>query len=110
MSPSQLAAAFDAIRQYSTVQDVTTGSFLDLANKAFAKARINSSGGKTVKLPNDGFIVLIHNYTGAGTITVNDSDGNAVASVIDNETAFCVRVGEATNDRWHAVVLKMGAT
>ena len=48
--------------------------------------------------------------TGAGTITVNDSDGNAVASVVDNETGLCVRVGEGTNKRWHAVVLKMGAT
>lgn len=110
MTPSQLAAAFYTLHDHATVEDPGSGGTYDLSNKAYGKADVSSAGNRTHKLPDDGTILLSRNATGSGTLTINDSDGNAVASVVANETALCFRVGDATNNRWHAVILKMGAT
>jgi hypothetical protein len=107
MNQSQLAQAFGYLRQFGAIGDAAT---FVLDNMDFARVDVVSTGGVTRVLPDAGFVLLLHNASGAGTITVNDTDGNAVASVVDNETALCIRVGESTNKRWHANVLKMGAT
>lgn len=112
MNPSALAAAFGAIREYAEPVDTPPGgtSELELNNLNFAFLQADSAGDKIIDLPNDGFILLINNFTGGGTISVRDSDATAVASIADNKTALLVRVGEETNNRWHATILKLGAT
>lgn len=110
MSFAQIVAGLDQFREFMLIPDPGAAGTYNVKQNGIFRANVNSTGGVTQVLPNLGFIGLIHNSTGAGTITVNDSDGNAVASIVDNETAFCVRVGSGTNKRWHAVILKMGAT
>ncbi len=110
MSMAQVAAALDQYREFALIPDPGAGGTYGVKVDGLTRCNVNSTGGVTQILPNKGYILMIHNATGAGTITVNDSDGNAVASIVDNETAFCVRVGTGTNKRWHAVILKMGAT
>jgi hypothetical protein len=107
---SQLSAAFHAVREYARPVDVATNETLDLSNMNFAFLQSDSTGNKTIKLPNAGFVLVINNFAGAGTLSVVDSDGSGVASIADDESAICVRVGEETSNRWHAVVLKLNAT
>ena len=110
MTPSQLSAAFDAVRQFATIADVSTGGTLAIQNSSFAVCNIDSSGDKTVVLPDTGFMALLHNLTGGGTITVNDTDGNAAATIDSGQSCISFRVGEATDKRWHSVILGQGAT
>lgn len=109
MNPAALSAAFAAVRDFAIVPDVTTGSKLDLANKNFSMSKLSGASSKTVKLPDDGFIHFVHQSGGANAITVQDSDGSVVATVGVNETALCIRVGNTTNRRWHAVIMGMNA-
>ena len=109
MSSATVIAAFEAAYENMIVGDPAATEAIDMSALGVARVNVDSTGGKTIVLPDSGFMCLIHNYTGAGTITVNDTDGNAVASVVDEETGLCMRAGEATNKRWHAIVLKMNA-
>ncbi len=111
MSFAQVTAALDQFREFMLIPDPGAAGTYAIGTNGIVRCNINSTGGVTQVLPNMGLCALLHNHTGAGNITVNDSDGNAVCNPIaDQETALCFRVGAATNKRWHAVILKMGAT
>jgi len=91
------------------LDDVTTTSTtLDFGGKGIARVE-NTVNSGIVILPNAGFCVLIR-HTGTGSAQVNDSDGNDVCEIDNNQTGLCFRVGEATNNRWHSALLTMGTS
>jgi hypothetical protein len=87
--------------------DITATSTLDLQGKGIVRAKSTTSLNAT--LPDEGFIAILRHESG-GNLVVKDTDTTTVATVAVNETAFCVRVGESTTNRWHAVVMKTGST
>jgi hypothetical protein len=110
MNKSHLAAALSVARELSVVPDVANTETFDIGDIGFAVISADSTGGKTKVLPNSGFIAIIHNASGDGTLTITDTDGDTVAAPVDNETALCIRVGDVADNRWHGVILGQNAS
>ncbi len=107
--PAQLADAFT----FAVVPDPGDTGTIAIGNNGICRCDVVSTGGVTVVLPDHGYICLVHNSP-SGTpaaITINDTDGNTVATLADGETALCLRVGgDTANHRWQAAIFTVGIT
>jgi hypothetical protein len=94
-------------------QDATAGGATLRLPPGFGVVGVDGSGSPTKIMPNSGFIAVINNTEpSSGSITLNDTDGNLVATIDPAEAAFCVHIGQAageTNQHWRAVIISSPA-
>lgn len=117
MSQAQAIAAFGQIAEHFIISDPGDGNSIDIGPAGCGLCAIDSTGDVTIGLPDDGFLVFVHNSTGAGTITLNDyktPTPDRVAEISDKESALCIRVGlgkdsPGDDQKWHAVILTFDA-